>query len=65
MRVAPVKISPAKITPGKIAISFLLVFLTLGISGCGKRARHLDPPDSPSPQYPKRYPPNDTTGAHL
>jgi hypothetical protein len=49
----------------RIVAAFVLIFMALGISGCGKRARHLDPPDNPSPQYPKRYPPADSPGANM
>ena len=54
-----------RIGPMKIAMAVLMVFMALGMSGCGKKARRLDPPDSDAPQYPKRYPPADSPGANL
>ena len=51
--------------PVKLAMAALLVFVALGIGGCGKRARYLDPPEGATQQYPKRYPPTDAPGANL
>jgi hypothetical protein len=44
----------------------LLVAVALGLSGCGKRARYLDPPDPEykHQKYPANYPPKDEQGAH-
>jgi hypothetical protein len=51
----------------RIASCVLLVVVALGISGCGKRARYLDPPDAEGKheKYPKVYPPPDPSGTHL
>ncbi len=51
----------------KLGACMLLVVIALGIAGCGKRARHLDPPDPEykSQKYPQTYPPPDTPGTHL
>ena len=54
-----------KIGPMKIVFAALMVFTVLDLSGCGKKARRLDPPDSDAPQYPRRYPPADSSGANL
>jgi hypothetical protein len=44
----------------------LAVLLALGLPGCGKKPRNLDPPpDAPHVQYPKRYPPPDSPDTHL
>jgi hypothetical protein len=42
-----------------------MLTLTVSLSGCGKRARYLDPPDGTHEQYPKHYPPADEPGTHL
>jgi hypothetical protein len=51
----------------RIATCVLLILVALGISGCGKRARYLDPPDPEAKheKYPKVYPPPDSAGTHL
>jgi hypothetical protein len=49
----------------KLAMVALMVFTALGVGGCGKKARRLDPPDSNAPQYPRHYPPADSPGANL
>jgi hypothetical protein len=49
----------------RIVIAILLVFVALGVSGCGKRARYLDPPEGTHEKYPQRYPPPDSPGSHL
>jgi hypothetical protein len=49
----------------KIMTTVLLVLLALQLSGCGKRARFLDPPDADAGVYPKHYPPKDDPGTHL
>jgi hypothetical protein len=51
----------------RVLACILLVVVALGISGCGKRARYLDPPDPEykNQKYPKTYPPHDSTGTHL
>ncbi len=54
-----------KIAPLKILFAALMVLTALDLSGCGKKARRLDPPDSDAPQYPKHYPPADSPGAKL
>ena len=51
--------------PFRIALAVLMVFMALGITGCGKKARHLDPPDNDGPHYPRQYPPKDSPGASL
>jgi len=45
----------------------LMVVVALSLSGCGKRARYLDPPDTGAKheKYPKVYPPPDSAGTHL
>jgi hypothetical protein len=42
-----------------------MIMIALGVSGCGKRARYLDPPDPGVEKYPKHYPPIDSPGTHL
>jgi hypothetical protein len=51
----------------RIVTCILLVVVALGISGCGKRARYLDPPDPEYKhlKYPQAYPPKDPPGTHL
>ena len=51
----------------RIVTCVLLILVALGISGCGKRARYLDPPDPEAKheKYPKVYPPPDSAGTHL
>lgn len=50
----------------KLITAALMTLLALELSGCGKRARYLDPPDgSPATQFPKRYPPQDEPGQRL
>ena len=49
----------------KIATCALMILIALGISGCGKRARFLDPPEGTHEKYPKHYPPTDSPGTHL
>jgi hypothetical protein len=51
----------------RILTCVLLVAVALGVSGCGKRARYLDPPDPEYKhmKYPKTYPPPDDPGTHL
>ena len=53
-------------TPMRILICVLAVAVALGITGCGKRARYLDPPDPEykHQKYPAAYPPKDEQGAH-
>lgn len=53
--------------PMKIATCALLVLVALSVSGCGKKARYLDPPDPEAKheKYPQVYPPPDSKGAHL
>ena len=48
----------------KVLTCVLLVVVALGITGCGKRARYLDPPDPEykHQKYPKVYPPPDELG---
>ncbi len=50
----------------RILTCVLLVAVALGVSGCGKRARYLDPPDEEykHAKYPATYPPKDEQGAH-
>ncbi|HEX4504316.1 MAG TPA: hypothetical protein VH722_01195 [Alphaproteobacteria bacterium] len=50
----------------KILTGVLLVAVALGLSGCGKRARYLDPPDPEykHQKYPANYPPKDEQGTH-
>jgi hypothetical protein len=50
----------------RILTCILLVAVALGISGCGKRARYLDPPDPEYKhvKYPAIYPPKDEQGTH-
>jgi hypothetical protein len=43
----------------------LLVMAGIGLAGCGKRARYLDPPDGSHEVYPRHYPPPDTPGTKL
>ncbi len=43
----------------------ILMLASLGLTGCGKRARFLDPPDANHEPYPKHYPPADSEGTHL
>jgi hypothetical protein len=43
----------------------VMVFVALGVTSCGKRARYLDPPEGSHAQYPKRYPPADSPGTNL
>ena len=54
-----------KNAPLKIAMVALMVFTALGIGGCGKKARRLDPPDTSGPPYPRHYPPPDSPGTKL
>jgi hypothetical protein len=49
----------------KYVTAALLVLIALQISGCGKRARYLDPPDPTAAAFPKHYPPKDPPGTHL
>ncbi len=49
----------------KIAGAALLILIALGISGCGKRARFLDPPEGTTEKHPQHYPPVDAPGTHL
>jgi len=49
----------------RIIACTLLLALAFGVSGCGKRARYLDPPDPVTEKYPKAYPPKDSAGSHL
>jgi hypothetical protein len=49
----------------RIATCALMILIALSISGCGKRARFLDPPEGSHEKYPKRYPPTDSPGTHL
>ena len=53
--------------PMRLLTCVLLVAVALGVSGCGKRARYLDPPDEEykHQKYPKTYPPPDDKGTHL
>ena len=46
-------------------LAAIMVLLALQLSGCGKRARSLDPPDGSHEVFPKRYPPPDSPGTHL
>ena len=52
--------------PMRLLTCVLLVAVALGVSGCGKRARYLDPPDPEykHAKYPATYPPKDEKGAH-
>jgi hypothetical protein len=43
----------------------VLMLVTLALTGCGKRARYLDPPEGTHEIYPKHYPPPDDPGTHL
>jgi hypothetical protein len=49
----------------RVFACIVLIVAVIGLSGCGKRARYLDPPDPDAPHYPKRYPPQDSSGSHL
>jgi hypothetical protein len=49
----------------KIVTAAMLILVALGISGCGKRARFLDPPEGTTEKHPKRYPAPDSAGSHL
>lgn len=49
----------------KIVTATLLVLVALSISGCGKRARYLDPPEGTTEKHPQHYPPQDSPGTHL
>ena len=49
----------------KILTAALLILVALDMSGCGKRARVLDPPEGTTEQHPLHYPPPDSTGSHL
>ncbi len=43
----------------------MLVLVALGLTGCGKRPRYLDPPEGSHEQYPRHYPPPDSPDTHL
>ena len=48
------------------ALPLLLILVLLGLNGCGKKPRNVDPPDGATDNvYPKRYPPPDQPGTHL
>ncbi len=49
----------------KIVTAILLLLVALDLSGCGKRARYLDPPEGTTEKHPAHYPPPDTAGEHL
>ncbi len=48
-----------------VLATILMVLVALQLSGCGKRARYLDPPDADAPAFPRHYPPKDDPGTHL
>jgi hypothetical protein len=48
----------------RIATAIFLLF-ALQLTGCGKRARSLDPPDQTNVPYPRHYPPADSPGTKL
>jgi len=43
----------------------MLMLVMLGLNGCGKKPRNVDPPAGANEIYPKRYPPPDAPGEHL
>lgn len=47
------------------AIVLLLMLVAIGLNGCGKKPRTVDPPPGTDEIYPKRYPPPDQPGNHL
>ncbi len=49
----------------KIFTAALLILVALDLSGCGKRARFLDPPAGTTEKHPAQYPPADSPGSHL
>ncbi len=49
----------------KIIMAALLILVALDLSGCGKRARFLDPPEGTTEKHPQHYPPPDSAGTHL
>ncbi len=49
----------------KIVLSVTLILVALNLSGCGKRARYLDPPAGTTEKHPLHYPPPDAPGSHL
>jgi hypothetical protein len=49
----------------RLLTALLLVLATLQLSGCGKRARCLDPPDQTNTPYPRHYPPADSPDSKL
>ena len=49
----------------KILTAALLILVALDMSGCGKRARFLDPPEGTTEKHPAHYPPPDSSGSHL
>jgi hypothetical protein len=51
--------------PVKIMTAILLMLVALDLSGCGKRARFLDPPEGTTEKHPAHYPPPDSSGSHL
>ena len=53
----------------RTGLAIMLLLVVLGLNGCGKKPRHLDPPDPGTGQtpeiYPKRYPPPDSPDQRL
>ena len=49
----------------RVVVCVILIVAAIGMSGCGKRARSLDPPDPDATHFPKHYPPQDSPGTHL
>jgi hypothetical protein len=53
----------------RAGLAVLLGLVVLGLNGCGKKPRRLDPPDSGPGQtqevYPKKYPPPDSPDQRL
>jgi len=49
----------------RIAAAILLILFSAQLTGCGKRARSLDPPDQTNVPYPRHYPPPDSPDTHL
>ena len=43
----------------------LAIVVSLGLTGCGKRPKDLDPPPGAQKVFPKQYPPADSPGTRL
>jgi len=49
----------------RLLAALISILICLQLSGCGKRARYLDPPDQTNVPYPRHYPPPDSPDTHL